>query len=82
MIDESINISITSYLIVFAIFVEDGEAMCVFLGLFGIKDGKKDVALRFETLLMSLKEWGLDVSKYVPFGSDALVEKHVEINIL
>jgi hypothetical protein len=49
MIDESTDVSVTGHLVVFATFVEDGEVACVFLGLLGIKDGKKDVALIFET---------------------------------
>jgi hypothetical protein len=57
MIDESINILITNHLVQFATFVEDGEAVCMFLGLLGIKDGTKNVVLIFEKLLMSLKEW-------------------------
>ena len=42
----------------------------MFLGLLHIIDGKKDVALIFDTLLTSLKEWGLDTDKCVAFGSD------------
>ena len=70
MIDESTDISVTGHLVVFATFVEDGDIVCVFLGLLHILDGRKDAALIFDTLLTSLKEWGLDTDKCVAFGSD------------
>ena len=57
-------------MVVFATFVEDGDIVCVFLGLLHITDGKKDAALIFDTLLTSLKEWRLDTDKCVAFGSD------------
>ena len=56
MIDESIDISVIGHLVVFATFVEDGDIVCVFLGLLHITDGKKDIALIFDTLLTSLKK--------------------------
>ena len=70
MIDESTDISVTGHLVVFATFVEEGEVASVFLGLLQIADGKKDATLIYETLLTSLKEWGLDVNKCVAFGLD------------
>ena len=70
MIDESTDISATRHLVVFATFVEEGEVASVFLGLLQIVDGKKDATLIYETLPISLKEWGLDVNKCVAFGLD------------
>ena len=70
MIDESTDISVTCHLVVFASFVEEGLALCVFLGLLHIEEGKKDACIIFETLTRSMKEWGLDFDKCVGFGSD------------
>ena len=45
IINESIDISIISHLVVFATFIEYDQICCVFLSLLDIKDGKKDVVL-------------------------------------
>ena len=41
MIDESTDISVTDYLVVFATIIEEGVPMTVFLGLLEIEGGKK-----------------------------------------
>ena len=43
MIDESIDISSTSHVVMFGTFVEEGLPISVFLDLFEIPNGKKDV---------------------------------------
>ena len=54
----------------FGTFMEEGLSIIVFLGLFEVPNGKKDVGLIFEGLQKRIKEWGLDVEKYVSFGSN------------
>ena len=70
MIDESTDISVTGHLVVFATFLEDGIPVSVFLGLLHIPNGKKDASIIYEILLTSLKQWDLDLEKFVGFGSD------------
>ena len=70
MIDESTDISVTGHLFVFATFVEDGIPVSVFLGLLYIPNDKKDASIIYEILLTSLKQWGLDLEKFVGFGSN------------
>jgi len=55
MIDESIDISVIDYLVVFSTFLEDGMLAFVFLGLLEISNGEKDASTIYEILLMSLK---------------------------
>lgn len=47
MIDESTDISLTSHLMVFTTFVEEGMSQCVFLGLLHTNDGRKDIEIAF-----------------------------------
>ena len=70
MIDESSDISSIGHVVVFGTFVEEGLPLSVFLDLFDVPNGKKDVGLIFEDLQKRIKEWGLDVEKCVSFGSD------------
>jgi len=70
MIDESTDISVTGLLVVFATFLKDGVSASVFLGLLKIPDDKKDARIIFDVLLTSLKQWGLDLERFVGFGSD------------
>jgi len=70
IIDESINVSVISHVVVFAIFVEEGIPVTTFLGLLEIGGGKKDVQTIFDCLLKSIQEWGLDMEKCDGFGSD------------
>ena len=56
MIYESINNLVIRHLVEFATFVEEGEVASVFFHLLQVVDGKKDVTLIFETLLISLQE--------------------------
>ena len=72
MIDESTDISVTGHLVVFASFVEEELRLCVFLRLLHIEEEKKDACIIFETLTRSMKELGLDIDKYVGFGSDGV----------
>ena len=61
MVDESTNISVLGHLVVFAIFLEDGIPICVFLGLLHILGGKKDASMIYELILTSLNQWVLDL---------------------
>jgi len=70
MVDESTNISVTGHLVVFATIMEEGLPVTVFLGLLEIEGGNKDAAVIFDTLLCNLRKWGLDLCKFVAFGSD------------
>ena len=70
MIDESTDVSVTGHVVVFATFVEDGLPVSIFLGLLEIANGRKDAEEIFQKLLKYVKEWGLDLSKCVAFGSD------------
>ncbi len=44
--------------------------MTVFLGLLEIEGGKKDAVVIFDLLINHLRNWGLDLCKFVAFGSD------------
>jgi len=70
MVDESTDISVLGHLVVFATFLEDGVPICVFLGLLHIPGGKKNASIIYELILTSLNQWGLDLDKFVGFGSD------------
>lgn len=71
MIDESTDIAVTSHLVVFASFFEEGIPVSVFLGLLFIADGHKDAAVMYERLTNYLvKDCGLDFNKFIGFGSD------------
>jgi hypothetical protein len=72
MIDESTDISIKGHLVVFATFLEGGLPLTCFLGLLWIIDGKKDSKIIFDTLLATVKTWGLDMEKCIGFGSDGV----------
>ena len=56
MIDELIDISSTSHVVVFDTFVEEGLPISVFLDLFEVPNGKKDSDLIFESLQKRIKE--------------------------
>ena len=78
MIDESIDVSVTGHIVVFACFVEDGLLVAVFLGLIQISDGKKNSKEIYDALVAALKEWDLNLDNFVGFGSDGasiMVEK-------
>ena len=70
MIDESTDISVTGHLVVFAIIIEEGMPLTVFLDLSEIEGGKKDASIIFYCLVNHLKIWKLDLCKCVAFGSD------------
>ena len=53
-----------------ATFIDDELPVSIFLGLLDIANGKKNAEEIFQKLLKSVKEWGLDLSKRVAFGSD------------
>jgi hypothetical protein len=72
MIDESTDISVKGHLMVFATFLEGGLPLTCFLGLLWIVDGKKDSKIIFDTLLATVKTWGLDMEKCIGFGSDGV----------
>jgi len=55
MIDESIDVSVTCHIVVFACFLEDGLRVIIFLGLIQIEDGKKDSKDIYEPLLAAMK---------------------------
>ena len=69
MVDESTDIFISGHLVVFAIFLEDGVSICIFSCLLYIPRGKKDVFMIYELILIFLNKWGLDLDKFVGFGS-------------
>ena len=58
------------HLFVFATFLKDIVCANVFLGLLEISDGKKDVAVIFDILLTNMKQWSLDLERFVDVGSD------------
>jgi len=60
MIDEFMNIFVTSNLVLFAFFVEESLLFCFFLGLLHIEDEKEDVYIIFEKLTRSINEYGLN----------------------
>jgi hypothetical protein len=70
MVDESIDISVTNHIVVFASYLEGGLPITSFLGLLWLVNGKKDSKVIFEALMGLVKIWGLDMSKCVAFGSD------------
>ena len=70
LIDESIDTIIIGHLIVLATFVENGFHMSVFLGLLEINNGRKDAQEFFYYLFLGVKEWGLDLQKYVSIEFD------------
>jgi len=67
-IDEYIDICVTSHLIVFATFIEEGLHITVFLGLLEIEVGKYNVIVIFDCLINHLKNWGLELCKFVVFS--------------
>ena len=69
MIDESTNISISSYFIIFTTIIEKIVFMIVFWGLLDIKD-EKNVILIFEYLINHLKFWKLDLCNCMTFGNN------------
>ena len=70
MIDESTDVSVTGYIVVFACFVEEGLPVAIFLGLIQISDGKKNPKEIYDALLAAMKEWDLNLDTFVGFGSD------------
>jgi hypothetical protein len=55
---------------VFATIVEEGVPVTIFLGLLQIEGSKKDANVIYDTLISHLRSWGLDLCKFVAFGSD------------
>lgn len=49
MIDESTDLYVTCYFVVFASFVDENFAIYVFIGLWQMKDEKIDTCIIFET---------------------------------
>ena len=70
MIDESTDISVTWHLVVFATFLEGSFSINCFIGLLCIEGGQKNSMKIFETLMIAVKTWELDITKCVGFGSD------------
>ena len=70
MIDESIDVSVTDHIVVFACFVEEGLHVVIFLGLTQISDGKKNSKKIYDVVLAAMKEWDLNLDNFVDFGSD------------
>jgi hypothetical protein len=70
MVDESTNISVSSYLVVFTSFVENDLHISAFLELLYITIGQKDAKIIFYTIMCSSKEWQLNITKFIGFGSD------------
>ena len=70
MINESTDISVTEHLVVFVIFIEGFLPIICFFGLFCIEGGQMDFMKIFETLMIVVKTWGLDIIWCVGFGSD------------
>ena len=56
MIDESMDTSITCHLVVIVSFAEEGFSFCIFLGLWYIKEEKKDACIIFKILTKNMKE--------------------------
>jgi hypothetical protein len=57
---------------VFATIIEEGLPVTLFLGLLQIEEDKKDSIMIYETLISSIRKWGLDLKKFVGFGSDGV----------
>ena len=70
MIDESTDISVTRHLVVFATIIEENLPVTLFFGLVQIEECKNDSTMIYETLISSIRKWGLDLKKFVGFGSD------------
>ena len=70
MINESTDISVTEHLVVFVIFIEGFLPIICFFGLLCIEGGQMDFMKIFETLMIVVKTWGLDIIWCVGFGSD------------
>lgn len=58
MIDESMDISIIDHLVVFAIIIEEGVHVTIFLGLIEIEGGKNVIVI-FDCLINHLKNMNL-----------------------
>lgn len=70
MINESTDISVTKHLVVFAIFIKGFLPIICFFGLLYIEGGQMDFMKIFETLMIVVKAWGLDIIWCIGFGSD------------
>ena len=70
MIDESTDISATSYHVMFATIVEEGLPKTVFLGLLQLDGFRKNSASIFDCVISQLRLWNLDLCKLLAFGSD------------
>ncbi|KAL3690756.1 hypothetical protein R1sor_004407 [Riccia sorocarpa] len=68
MVDEATDVSVTSALVLFAIFLENGVVKVVFLGLVHVTD--KTASGLTENIRLKLTSWGLDSTRLVSFGSD------------
>ena len=68
MIDESMFIDLTEYLVVFAMYVKAGELHCRFLKLKCLHNQSAEGV--FQGLLLVLEEFRIEVSKVVGFASD------------
>lgn len=73
MIDELINIVVKCHLVVFAIFIDDGLPIYVFLDLLFIVYRFKDTIVMYERFINNLKERGLDFNKFIGFWSDRVL---------
>ena len=70
MMDESTDISVLKYLIMFATFFEDGLTIYVFFYLLHILGNRKDASIIYKSTLTFLNQWSLYSDKFMGFGSD------------
>jgi len=57
-------------MVVFATFIKGRMPSRVFLGLIECICGKKNSTFMYKTLISTLKDWRLDLSKFLGFGSN------------
>ncbi|KAL2641778.1 hypothetical protein R1flu_009365 [Riccia fluitans] len=67
MIDKSTDVSVTSHLVVFCTFLDEGQVKTVFFGLLHIP--QKDSGSIVQEICKQIYDWGLEPSKLVGFRS-------------
>ena len=78
MVDELLNISIIGHLVMFVTIIKD-DLYVFFLGWLEIKDKINNFIIIFYYLINYLKNWKIDLYKFVAFGSDdvsTMVDSH------
>ena len=69
IVDESTDISVTRYFVMFSTIIEEDPSKTIFLGMLQLDGSKKNYASIFYCVISHLRLWDLDLCKLVAFSS-------------